>query len=277
MDQKTQTAAALRNLPSVDRMLNSPEGLELQARIGLKRLTAVTRTALSELRLKMRQESGLKNGNSAEFLLSEVSKIIHEKLRLEGALGIKQVINATGVLLHTNLGRAPLSAAALEAISRESGRYCTLEFDSSTGSRGKRGIRVETLLCELTGAEDALVVNNCAAAALLILKVLAGDGETLVSRGELVEIGGDFRVPDVMSSSGTSMVEVGTTNRTHLDDYERAINPKTRLIMRVHPSNYRIVGFASSPSLSELAELAHSKHLPLYEDAGSGALHDLSI
>ena len=277
MDQKTQTAAALRNLPSVDRMLNSPEGLELQARIGLKRLTAVTRTALSELRLKMRQESGLENGNSAEFLLSEVSKIIHEKLRLEGALGIKQVINATGVLLHTNLGRAPLSTAALEAISRESGRYCTLEFDSSTGSRGKRGIRVESLLCELTGAEDALVVNNCAAAALLILKVIAGDGETLVSRGELVEIGGDFRVPDVMSSSGTSMVEVGTTNRTHLADYKRAINPNTRLIMRVHPSNYRIVGFASSPSLSELAELAHSKHLPLYEDAGSGALHDLSI
>jgi L-seryl-tRNA(Ser) seleniumtransferase len=134
---------------------------------------------------------------------------------------------------------------------------------------------VESLLKDLCGTEDALVVNNCAAAALLILTVLAGDGETIVSRGELVEIGGDFRVPDVMASSGTRMVEVGTTNRTHLEDYRRAVNPNTRLIMRVHPSNYRIVGFASSPEVSELAKLAHEAGLPLYEDAGSGQLKDL--
>ena len=136
--------------------------------------------------------------------------------------------------------------------------------------------RVESLLSDLTGAEDALVVNNCAAAALLILKVLAGDGETIVSRGELVEIGGDFRVPDVMAGSGTRMVEVGTTNRTHLQDYQRAINTNTRLIMRVHPSNYRIVGFASTPERAELATLAHEAGLPLYEDGGSGQLADLT-
>jgi L-seryl-tRNA(Ser) seleniumtransferase len=192
----------------------------------------------------------------------------------ESQSGIKAVINATGVLLHTNLGRAPLSQAAREAIN-EAARYCSLEYDLESGARGGRGTRVESLLKDLTGAEDALVVNNCAAAALLIIKVLAGDGETIVSRGELVEIGGDFRVPDVMASSGTRMVEVGTTNRTHLQDYERAINANTRLIMRVHPSNYRIVGFASSPERAELAALAHEAGLPLYEDAGSGQLADL--
>src|SRR6185295_9826032 len=153
--------------------------------------------------------------------------------------------------------------------------YCTLEYDQATGERGRRGARVEDLLVELTGAEEALVVNNCAAAALLILSVLAGDGETIVSRGELVEIGGDFRVPDVMASSGTRMVEVGTTNRTHLQDYQRAINPNTRLIMRVHPSNYRIVGFASSPERADLVAIANEARLPLYEDAGSGQLADL--
>ncbi|HEY3582375.1 MAG TPA: L-seryl-tRNA(Sec) selenium transferase, partial [Pyrinomonadaceae bacterium] len=186
-----------------------------------------------------------------------------------------RVINATGVLLHTNLGRASLSAAARAAIAEAAG-YCNLEYDVTTGTRGKRGARVEALLRDLTGAEDALVVNNCAAAALLILSVLARDGETIVSRGELVEIGGDFRVPDVMASSGTRMVEVGTTNRTHLEDYRRTINPNTRLIMRVHPSNYRIVGFASSPVLGELAAVAHEHKLPVYEDAGSGVLSDLS-
>jgi L-seryl-tRNA(Ser) seleniumtransferase len=168
-----------------------------------------------------------------------------------------------------------LSAFTQNAIN-DAGRYCTLEYNPATGLRGNRGARVEALLRDLTGAEDALVVNNCAAAALLILGVIASDGETLVSRGELVEIGGDFRVPDVMASSGTRMVEVGTTNKTHLDDYRRAITSRTRLIMRVHPSNYRVVGFVSSPSLDELASLAREAMIPLYEDAGSGQLNDLS-
>ncbi|HKY27341.1 MAG TPA: L-seryl-tRNA(Sec) selenium transferase [Pyrinomonadaceae bacterium] len=188
---------------------------------------------------------------------------------------LRRVINATGVVLHTNLGRASLSEAARQAVSREAGGYCTLEYDLETGARGRRGARVEDLLTELTGAEAALVVNNCAAAALLTLAALARDGETIVSRGELVEIGGDFRIPDVMAQSGTRMVEVGTTNRTHRADYEGAINGRTRLILRVHPSNYRIVGFTAAPSLSELSALAHEHDLPLFEDAGSGALIDL--
>jgi len=167
---------------------------------------------------------------------------------------VRRVINATGVIMHTNLGRAPLSEAARHAVAVEAAGYCALEYDASIGSRGKRGGHVEELLMQLTGAEAALVVNNCAAAALLILTVLAAAGETLVSRGELVEIGGDFRVPEVMSNSGTSMVEVGSTNRTRLEDYKRAINLNTRLIMRVHPSNYRIIGFTDR--MAELMKIS---------------------
>jgi L-seryl-tRNA(Ser) seleniumtransferase len=270
------TNSNLRHVPSVDQLLRTDAARELRQTIGIKRLTAIARSVMSELRSSIR--SGrivLTNGNAAESLLAEAVTRMRETAQVESQTGIRKVINATGVLLHTNLGRAPLSLAARQAMI-EASRYCTLEYDVATGSRGKRGARVESLLKDLTGAEDALVVNNCAAAALLILSVLAGDGETIVSRGELVEIGGDFRVPDVMASSGTRMVEVGTTNRTHLEDYRRAINNDTRLIMHVHPSNYRIVGFASSPDLSELATLAHEHRLLLYEDAGSGQLVDLS-
>jgi L-seryl-tRNA(Ser) seleniumtransferase len=267
----------LRYVPSVDQLLRTDEARRLRDSMGIKRLTAIARSVTSELRSSIRRgKRTLTNGNAAELLLAEAVTRMQDTAKLESQTGIRRVINATGVLLHTNLGRAPLSVAAREAIVEEAGRFCTLEYDVAIGSRGKRGARVESLLKDLTGAEDALVVNNCAAAALLILTVLAGDGETIVSRGELVEIGGDFRVPDVMASSGTHMVEVGTTNRTHLQDYSRAINEETRLIMHVHPSNYRIVGFASSPSLSELAALAHQRGLLLYEDAGSGALSDLT-
>ncbi len=262
----------LRHVPSVDQLLRTDEARRLRDSIGVKRLTAIARSVTSELRSSIRSGKTLTN----ESLLSEAVERMQETAKLESQTGIKHVINATGVLLHTNLGRAPLSVAARHAIDEESSRFCTLEYDVATGSRGKRGARVESLLRDLTGAEDALVVNNCAAAALLILSVLARDGETIVSRGELVEIGGDFRVPDVMASSGTRMIEVGTTNRTHLEDYSRAINANTRLIMHVHPSNYRIVGFASSPALSELATLAHQRGLLLYEDAGSGQLSDLT-
>ena len=263
-------------MPSVDQLLRTDEARELRETIGIKRLTAIARSVTSELRSSIRNgRTVVTNGNAAESLLAEAVIRMRATAEVESQTGIKRVINATGVLLHTNLGRAALSAAARDAIV-EASRFCSLEYDVATGSRGKRGARVESLLKDLTGAEDALVVNNCAAAALLILTVLASDGETIVSRGELVEIGGDFRVPDVMASSGTRMVEVGTTNRTHLEDYRRAINAKTRLIMHVHPSNYRIVGFASSPELVELATLAHERRLLLYEDAGSGQLNDLS-
>jgi len=259
----------LRHVPSVDQLLRTDAARELRDRVGTRRATNIARSVIAEIRALVRDGAAEANG-----LLEEAVRRMEATAERESQSGIKAVINATGVLLHTNLGRAPLSSAAREAIE-EAARYCSLEYDLESGARGGRGTRVESLLKDLTGAEDALVVNNCAAAALLILKVLAGDGETIVSRGELVEIGGDFRVPDVMASSGTHMIEVGTTNRTHLHDYQRAINTNTRLIMRVHPSNYRIVGFASSPERVELATLAHEAGLPIYEDGGSGQLEDL--
>ncbi|HXD33216.1 MAG TPA: L-seryl-tRNA(Sec) selenium transferase [Pyrinomonadaceae bacterium] len=265
--------SSLRALPSVDQLLRTAEAQSWRSRVGDQRLTAIARLVTEELRSEI--QSGLSNGSSREALLDRAVQKLSKACDADSSTRLKQVINATGVIIHTNLGRAPLSAEARDALAQAAG-YCTLEYDQLTGERGRRGARVEDLLVELTGAEEALVVNNCAAAALLILSVLAGDGETIVSRGELVEIGGDFRVPDVMASSGTRMVEVGTTNRTKLEDYRRALNEKTRLVMRVHPSNYRIVGFTASPALDELASLAHEAGLPLYEDAGSGVLSDLS-
>jgi L-seryl-tRNA(Ser) seleniumtransferase len=285
----TPAPALLRALPSVDALLRTETARGARDRIGARRLAHLARIVTEELRAEIQSQSanagpvntgpvnaGRVNGDgSREALLAEAARRLERACVLESQRSLRRVINASGVILHTNLGRAPLSEAARRAISDEAARYCTLEYDAQTGARGRRGAHVEELLSELTGAENALVVNNCAAAALLILTALARAGETIVSRGELVEIGGDFRVPDVMAQSGTLMVEVGTTNRTRLSDYERALKDETRLIMRVHPSNYRIVGFTAAPSLHELAELAHDAGLPLYEDAGSGALLDL--
>lgn len=274
-EQDKNKRASLRDVPSIDALLRTGAARELRDLVGPRRLTGIARAVTAEIRVLVRnQELVIENGNYQEALLAEAIRRMQATARREGQSGIQAVINATGVVLHTNLGRAPLSEAARTAMN-EAARYCSVEYDLESGGRGGRAARVESLLKDLTGAEDALVVNNCAAAALLILTVLAGDGETIVSRGELVEIGGDFRVPDVMASSGTRMIEVGTTNRTHLHDFQRAITSNTRLIMRVHPSNYRIVGFASSPERSELVTLAHEAGLLLYEDAGSGQLDDL--
>src|SRR5437762_9395211 len=225
----------------------------------------------------MRREIQLEgfSEETKDALLLEAARRIQSVCGREALSVVRRVINATGVILHTNLGRAPLSEAARRSIAEAAG-YCTLEYDPISGSRGKRGSHVEDLLTQLTGAEASLVVNNCASAALLILTVLAREGETIVSRGELVEIGGDFRVPDVMAQSGTHMIEVGTTNRTRLSDYRKAISANTRLMMRVHTSNYRIVGFTKTPTLEALVALAYDAGLLLYEDAGSGALIDLS-
>lgn len=266
-------SSTLRAIPSVDQLLRADVAVQLRSSVGLQRLTAIARQVTEEMRAHA-QSDGMTE-DSKESLLGVAVQRLDEICRGETLAQLRRVINATGVILHTNLGRAPLSEAARHAVQEASG-YCTLEYDPTTGSRGKRGRRTEELLTQLTGAEAALVVNNCAAAALLILTVLAGDGETILSRGELVEIGGDFRVPDVMSNSGTRMVEVGTTNRTSLEDYRRAIVDRTRLIMKVHPSNYRIIGFTAAPELSKLASLAHDAGLLLYEDAGSGVLNDLS-
>jgi L-seryl-tRNA(Ser) seleniumtransferase len=269
----------LRNLPSVDRLLRTPMAASLRPSAGFEQLARMARKVTDELRQELSAAKTLTldgNGQTARAaLLEEAARRLSAMYRQEASRGLTRVINATGVILHTNLGRASLSEAARQAILDAAG-YCNLEFDLASGARGRRGARAEDLLVNLTGSEAALVVNNCAAAALLVLTVIAGDGETIVSRGELVEIGGDFRVPDVMAQSGTRMIEVGTTNRTRLSDYRRAISEDTRLVLRVHPSNYRIVGFTKTPALGDLAELTRKAGLTLYEDAGSGALVDLS-
>lgn len=270
---KQRKSQALNALPSVDLLLRSIPSEASQA-VGSARLATLARAVLDVLRGDLL--SRRVNGTSREELLQIAQQRLESECANDLNAGLRRVINATGVVLHTNLGRAPLAERALEAIANQASGYCTLEFDAATGTRGKRGQRAEQLLKQLANAEDALIVNNCAAAALLVLTTLARDGETVVSRGELVEIGGDFRVPDVLANSGTRMVEVGTTNRTKLDDYRRALGPLTRVIMRIHPSNYRIIGFTAAPSLTKLAELAHDAGLVLYEDAGSGVVNDLS-
>lgn len=272
-------SSLLRALPSVDALLRTETARALCDAIGAQHLAALARAVTEEMRKGLQETAKRGSANGAhtrEALLTEAARRLERACAKENESGLRRVINASGVILHTNLGRAPLSEAARHAVSHEAAGYCTLEYELETGRRGRRGERVEKLLAQLTGAEDALVVNNCAAAALLVLSVIAAGGETIISRGELVEIGGDFRVPDVMAQSGTRLVEVGTTNRTRLADYERALTDETRLLMRVHPSNYRIVGFTAAPALTELATLAHDAQLPVYEDAGSGVLTSLS-
>jgi L-seryl-tRNA(Ser) seleniumtransferase len=278
---KSQPRGSLRALPSVDTLLRTETAKSIRPRVGASRLSTLARQITNEMRREilagaLDENVGLENNGSAASLLREAEKRLAGMHLDETARELRHVINATGVVLHTNLGRAPLSDAARRAIADQAAGYCNLEYDIVSGERGRRAPRTEVLLSDLTGAEAALVVNNCAAATLLVLTVLAREAETIVSRGELVEIGGDFRIPDVMAQSGTRMIEVGTTNRTRLSDYRKAISENTQLIMRVHPSNYRIVGFTTTPALRELADLAHNSGLPFYEDAGSGALLDLT-
>lgn len=205
-----------------------------------------------------------------DTIVSRVVKRVHEKSRPK----LKKVINATGIILHTNLGRAVLSEAAVKAITDIAGNYSNLELDLATGERGTRYSHVEELLCSLTGAEAGLIVNNNAAAVLLVLSSLARGKEVIVSRGQLVEIGGSFRIPDVMAQSGAALVEVGSTNKTHLRDYENAVKDETALLLKVHTSNYKIIGFTSEVSISELVKLGQTRSIPVYEDLGSGVLVD---
>jgi L-seryl-tRNA(Ser) seleniumtransferase len=270
----------MRNLPAIDSLLRSETSLALIGVVGAKHLTGLARLVADSLRLELKE--ALDAGKevdvelySRETLLKEAEYRLEDAWKQEQKTSLQNVINASGVIIHTNLGRAPLSKPARAAVYEEASRYCNLEYNIETGKRGKRGARAEHLLAEITGAESALIVNNCAAAAFLVLATLAKGGETIISRGELVEIGGDFRVPDVMEEAGTRLVEVGTTNKTKASDYEHAITENTRLITRVHPSNYRIIGFTSKPSVSDLAEVAHRNDLLLFEDAGSGALVDM--
>jgi len=269
-----------RELPSVDEMLRRPNVAALAADDGMAAVTDAARAVLAHLRQEI--SSGLLDQTALQIALRGVGAAIEGQLRQALGYSLRAVINATGVILHTNLGRAPLAEAALAHVGEIAGRYSNLEFEIEAGVRGKRDVHVERLFQRLLadGAKDAsgvstIVVNNNAAAVLLALNTLAEDGEVIVSRGELVEIGGSFRIPEVMAKSGAILREVGTTNRTRLADYEKAINERTRALLRVHRSNFEITGFTEQASMAELVELARKRGLPLMEDLGSGALVDL--
>lgn len=278
--ETTNQTSSLRSLPSIDEILRSGLAQILLPKVGAKYLTGLARDVIDQMRLELQEESTQETATarffSREDLLNESEKRLKEAWQISQSTRLRGVINATGVVIHTNLGRAPLSDRARKAIFEEASGYCTLEYNLEAGKRGKRGAYAEQLLAELTGAESALIVNNCAAATILVLNALAKGGEAIISRGELVEIGGDFRIPDVMEQSGAILKEVGATNRTRISDYEKAIGENTRLIVKVHPSNYRIIGFTQMPGLAQLAELARRNEILLYEDAGSGAMFDLS-
>ena len=274
MENAAESGRTLRNLPSIDELTRSDAGRRLMHDAGQTRLTEIAREVVGELRAELLGPGvGV---NSAEELLTIASERLAAAWRRNRRSGIRRVINATGVIIHTNLGRAPLSDSARRAVSDDAARYSTVEYDLYAGGRGGRGEHAEEMIASLTGAEGAIVVNNCAAAAYLVMTVFAAGGEVVISRGELVEIGGDFRVPDVLEQSGATLREIGTTNRSKLADYERAIGPATRMILRVHPSNYRIIGFTATPGIAALAELAHKNNILLFEDIGSGAITDLA-
>lgn len=260
----------LRNLPSVDQLLQHPL---LQPFVQQASRNAVVQRVRSVLD-DVRHAVSSKEGPTAVPTPQEIADTVVGWMKKQQSQKLRAVINATGVLLHTGLGRAPLPRVASEEIQRLGETYCSLEFELSDGSRGKRTAAVESLLCELTGAEAATVVNNNAAATMLTLAALCHNREVIVSRGQLVEIGGSYRLPDVMTSAGCRLVEVGTTNKTRIEDYRAAINENTAAILRVHPSNFVIFGFTENATLKELSALAASKGIPLIDDIGSGALID---
>ena len=259
-----------RLLPSVDEVLQQEAVAALLEQIPRPLVVEAVRETLSDLREAFRQDRAEEARRRLERLGAEVA----ERARAGLSLSFREVINATGVVLHTNLGRAPLSRSALEAIRQTAGGYSNLEYDLGSGARGRRDIHAAALLERLLGA-PAIVVNNNAAAIFLALNELAAPGEVIISRGELVEIGEGFRIPDILARSGARMREVGATNRTSVEDYRAAIHSETRALLRVHRSNFRLVGFTSRPSLAELVELARQAGLPLIEDLGSGCLVDL--
>ena len=260
--------AQLRQLPSVDKLLNSAVGADMVADFGRSLTVESLRSVLDNRRAAIIKGNGTTPMNA--ILLTEAREWLDDLL----APTLQPVINATGVIVHTNLGRAPLSQAAMSAVQQVAAGYSNLEYDLVAGERGSRTVHAASQLQRLTGAEAALVVNNNAAAVLLMLTALCQGQEVIISRGQLVEIGGGFRVPDVMAQSGAKLVEVGTTNRTHLRDYAEAINENTAAILVAHHSNYKIVGFTTEPGLAELGALAREKNILLLYDQGSGSLLD---
>ena len=262
----------LRQIPALDRWVASEQGTALCAEFSHTEVVRIMREHLDRLRGEVR------SGNRDEMpALESAQYAAHLRVdliaRRRGSL--RRLINATGTIIHTNLGRAPLAPEAIEAMEQVARGYSNLEFDIGAGKRGSRLQHVESLLSELADAESALVVNNCAAAVLLILNTFAKDREVVISRGELIEIGGSFRMPDVIAQSGARMVEVGTTNKTYLDDYRNALTSETSMLLASHPSNYRIIGFSAKPSLGELGDLAREHSLLAVQDLGSGSLIDL--
>ena len=255
----------MRALPAMHRVLAEPAIAEYEATLGRATVKHAVEREFDRVRI-----SGV--APSMDEIVAAVTSI----LELERLQGLIPVVNATGILVHTNLGRAPLAPEALAAVERLSHGYTNLEYDLAAGERGSRYSRTTSLLRELTGAQDALVVNNCAAAVLLVLDTFAKGREVVVARNQLVEIGGGFRIPDVLKRSGAHLREVGATNKVYLDDFERVLSPQTALLLRVHPSNYSIEGFTHDVSASELAALGARVGVPVVEDLGSGALVDLA-
>ncbi|MDP2932016.1 MAG: L-seryl-tRNA(Sec) selenium transferase [Chloroflexota bacterium] len=258
-----------RGLPSVDKLLSTGPVKQLLEDYPHDLVVDLVRQRLQQIRQ-------LLAGGKPRPAFEEIVESIVAQAAALGTPSLRPVINATGVILHTNLGRAPLSGEAIAAMAAAARGYCNLEFDLASGTRGSRNSHVESLLCQLTGAEAALVVNNNAAAVLLALMALAKKKEVIVSRGQAVEIGGGFRIPDVMRQSGAKLVEVGTTNSTYIADYEQAISPKTAALLRVHSSNFKVVGFTHSVTIEEMVTLAEQHGLPVFDDIGSGCLLDVT-
>ena len=259
-----------KSLPSVDELLKREPLVSLAAKQGQPAVTDAVRTVLGSLRNEI--AAGRLDAEKLRLALTRLVEAVEEELRRALGHSLTKVINATGVILHTNLGRAPLAASAVEHIRETAEGYSNLEFDVEAAERGKRDVHVDRLFRKLLGGVSTIVVNNNAAAVLLALNTLAEGAEVIVSRGELVEIGGSFRIPDVMAKSNAILREVGTTNRTRISDYERAVTDKTRLLLRVHRSNFEITGFTEQVAVQELVQLARQRNIPLIEDLGSGLL-----
>jgi L-seryl-tRNA(Ser) seleniumtransferase len=264
------TNSLLRALPKVDELLKREDVSALVAAHGRELTLESLRESIDSTR------AGVLAGQIAEVSEDAIVAETAARLAAGARRSLRRVINATGIVVHTNLGRSPLAEAAVAAVVEVARGYSTLEYDVDSGERGSRHVHVEELICRLTGAEAAMAVNNNASAVLLGLTALARRKEAIVSRGQLVEIGGSFRIPDIMRESGAKMIEVGTTNKTHLRDYENAVTPRTGLILKVHSSNYRVVGFTQEVGLEELVALGAKHAIPVFEDQGSGVLIDLA-
>jgi len=267
---RAEKSSLLRQIPAVDELLGRDSLRTLEGRLGRRRIVEVARTVLESTRKRVA------NGRVSRISVEALEWEIVAAAEVQSEFSLRPVINASGVILHTNLGRAPLAPEALEHVVQVATQYSNLEYDLEQGERGKRDTHTERLFARLVGAEATLVVNNNAAAVFLALNTLAEGGEVVVSRGELIEIGGSFRIPDICAKSGALLREVGTTNRTRIADYAAAVNERTRVLLRVHPSNFRIVGFTERPALDEMVELARKHNVLLVEDLGSGCLVDLT-